>query len=105
MKPKYYFYYLEIALKDPEDSNIYAFVNLSHIPASKLIEIFGIDLKVDPNILEGYFLTEPMFEKHKEYISKNIGSINLNKFEYCLRLYSSNDPGAVRKLYKENILE
>lgn len=105
MPPKYYFYYLEIALKDPEDNNIYAFENLSHIPAIKLIEIFEIDLEVDPNILEGYFLTKAMFEKHKDYILKNFGAINLNVFEYCLRLYGSDDPAAVRKLYKESILE
>jgi hypothetical protein len=105
MPPKYYFYYLEIALKDPKDSNIYGFENLSHIPASKLIDIFGIDLKVDPNISEGYFLTEAMFEKHKDFISKNFGVINLNVFEYCLRLYGSDDPTAIRKLYKESILE
>jgi hypothetical protein len=102
---KYYFYYLEIALKDSEDNNIYAFENLSHIPAKKLIEIFEIDLATDPNISEGYFLTKAIFEKHKEYVLKHFGVINLDVFEYCLRLYSSDNFEDIRKLYKESILE
>lgn len=105
MPSKYYFYYLEIALKDPKDPNIYAYENLSHIPARKLIEIFGIDLEADPNISDGYFLTEALFDKHKDYILNSFGAINLNVFEYCLRLYGSDDPAEVRKLYKENMLE
>lgn len=102
---KYYFYFLEIALKDPEDNNIYAFENLSHIPAKKLVEIFEIDLAADPNISEGYFLTKAIFEKHKQFISKHFGVINLDIFEYCLRLYSSDNFEGIRKLYKESILE
>ncbi len=102
---KYYFYYLEIALNNPEDNHIYAFENLSHIPAKKLVEIFEIDLAADPNISEGYFLTKAIFEKHKQFISKHFGVINLDIFEYCLRLYSSDNFEGIRKLYKESILE
>ena len=105
MTTKYYFFYLELALNDPEDTHIYGFENLSHIPTSKLVEIFGIDLEKDPYISEGYFLTRTNFEKHKEYITKHFGAINLDKFEYCLRLYGSNDPEEIKKLYKENYLE
>jgi hypothetical protein len=105
MQPKFYFYYLEIALRDPKDQNVYAFENLSHIPAGKLVEIFEIDLKADPYISNGYFLAKEMFAKHRNYILKNFGTINLDLFEYCLRLYASDDPAEIRKLYKESMLE
>jgi hypothetical protein len=105
MQPKFYFYYLEIALKDPKDQNIYAFENLSHIPANKLVETFDIDLEADPYISDGYFLTEKRFAKHTDFILKNFGTLNLDVFEYCLRLYASDDPADIRKLYKESMLE
>jgi hypothetical protein len=105
MQPKFYFYYLEIALKDPKDQNIYAFENLSHIPANKLVETFDIDLEADPYISDGYFLTEKMFAKHTDFILENFGTLNLDVFEYCLRLYASDDPADIRKLYKESMLE
>jgi hypothetical protein len=56
MDSKYIFFYLEMALRDKKDLNIYAFENISHIPTSKLIEIFEIDLEKGPYFLEGYFL-------------------------------------------------
>ncbi len=100
-----YFYYLEIALSNPADPNIYAFENISHIPASKLIEIFQIDLEADPNISEGYFFTREMYTKHKEYIDKHFGAINLDLFEYTLRLYGGEETTSVRRLYKEHFIE
>jgi len=81
----YYFFDLQIALKDQSDLNIYAYKNVSHIPTSKLIEIFKINLDKDPYILEGYFLTKTSYKKHKKYITQKIGQINLDIFEYCLR--------------------
>ena len=100
-----YFYYLEIALADTCDTHIYAFENVSHIPATKLIEIFKIDLSKDPNISDGYFLTREAYMMHKEYIDKNIGNLNLEKFEYTLRLYGDKDKASIRRLYKEHFLE
>ena len=102
---KYYFYYLQIALKDSQDSKIYGFENISHIPTKKLIEIFEIDVKKDPYLSEGYFLTKKIFKKHKEYIKKNIGQINHKVFEYCLQQYGTDDFKEVRKLYKEDLME
>lgn len=103
--PKYYFFYLEIALKKSKDPNIYGFENISHIPTKKLVEIFQIDVKKDPYILEGYFLTKEMFKKHQKYISKYIGQINLDIFEYTLRQYGSDEFSEIRKLYKEDLME
>jgi len=102
---KYYFFYLEIALKAKDDSNIYAFENISHIPTSKLIEIFNIDLKTDPFIIEGYFLTKKIYKTNKEFFKKNISPINLDVFEYCLRQYATDNIREVRKLYKEDLME
>lgn len=70
-----------MALKDENDSKIYAFINVSHIPTEKLIEIFKIDIAKDPHILDGYFLKPSYYKKHKKFITKEIGQINLNLFE------------------------
>lgn len=102
---KYYFFYLEMALKDPADLNIYAFINVSHIPAKNLIEIFNINLDKDPNLLEGYFLKKTHYRKHKKYIDKNVGVLNLDVFEYCLRQYGADDFKSIREMYKEDIME
>lgn len=101
----YYFFYLEIALKKEDDLNIYAYENISHIPTNKLVEIFKINLKKDPQILEGYFLTKTNYQKHKKYIKENIGQINLDIFEYTLQQYATEDFLEVRKKYKENLME
>jgi hypothetical protein len=105
MNKKYYFFNLEIALRRDDDLNIYAFENVSHIPTSKLVEIFRINLEKDPYILEGYMLTKTSYKKHKKFIDQNIGSINLDVFEYCLRQYVSDDYKEIRKLYKESLME
>lgn len=63
------------------------------------------DLIQDPYLLEGYFLTKTSYRKHKKYITQNIGQLNMDVFEYCLRQYSSNDFKEIRKLYKENLME
>jgi hypothetical protein len=94
-----------MALKKEDDLNIYAFENVSHIPTKKLIEIFNINLNQDPYLLEGYFLTKTMYRKHKKFIDENIGQINLDVFEYCLRQYAADDFKSVRKLYKQNLME
>ncbi len=104
-KIKYYFFYLEMASTDPEDLNVYAFTNLSHVPTLKLVEIFKIDLKKDPYILEGYFLTKTQYRKHKKYIEKEFGAINLDKFEYALRQYAGYDKIEIRKMYKLDLME
>ena len=85
--------------------NIYAYENVSHIPTSKLCEIFKVDLEKDPFILGGYFLRKTSYKKYKKYINENIGQINLDVFEYCLRQYVADDFKEVRKLYKEALME
>lgn len=105
MANKYYFFYLEIALKSRDDLNVYAFENVSHIPTNKLVEIFNINLDKDPYLLEGYLLTKTMYRKHKKYVDENIGQINLSIFEYCLRQYATDDFKSIRKLYKEDLME
>lgn len=105
MQKQYYFFYLEIALRNAEDVNIYAFENLSHIPTEKLIEIFKIDVIKDPNLVEGYFLTKTNYRKHKKYIKQNFVTLNLDVFEYCLRQYISYDFKEIRKMYKERLME
>jgi len=99
-----FIFYLEIALADPKDSKVYAFENISHVPTSKLIEIFEIDLNIDPHISEGYFLTKDRYQQHKSYLDKEIGALNFDVFEYSLRLYATDNIG-IRRLYKENPLE
>src|SRR5687767_13209146 len=105
MNKRYYFFYLEIALRQGDDTAIYAFENVSHVPTKRLIDIFDINVERDPHLLEGYFLTKESLEKHREYITEIIGPINLDVFEYCLRQYVSENYEEVRKLYKEELME
>ncbi|MEO5943602.1 MAG: hypothetical protein ABIP30_07780 [Ferruginibacter sp.] len=105
MSSKYTFFYLELALRVKKDSNIYAFENVSHIPTGKLIKIFQIDIKKDPYLLEGYFFKKKQYKKHRKYIKENIGQVNLDIFQYCLRQYVTSDFKEIRKLYKENLME
>ncbi|MCG2613435.1 hypothetical protein LZZ85_04050 [Terrimonas sp. NA20] len=105
MEKKYYFFYLEMALRMSSDSRIYAFKNISHVPTSKLVEIFEIDVLQDPYMSEGYFLTEEIYLKHESYIKEKMGAINLEVFEYCFRYYTSEDGSSIRRLYKEDLME
>ncbi len=101
----YIFFKLELASKDDDDLNIYAYINISQIPTQKLVEIFKIDLKKDPFILEGYFLTKTQFRKHKAYLEKEVGTINLNKFEYCLRQYGGNKATDIVRKHKTKLFD
>ena len=78
MGNRYYFFYLEIAIRKSRHLNIYAFENVSHIPTTKLIEIFKIKLEKDPQLPEGYFLTKTSYRKYKKYFDENLGQINLD---------------------------
>lgn len=102
---KYYFFELEMSLKSKADREIYANINISHIPTQKLIEIFKIDTNKDPLLLNGYVLTKAMFAKHKKYILENIGFINLDMFQYALLQSVSNDDRQIRQYYKESLME
>jgi hypothetical protein len=97
-------FYLEVALADPKDKWIYAFNNVSHIPTAKLVEVFEIDLQLDPYILEGYFLTKQIYKKHKAFLDKELGSLNFKVFEYCLRRYSAKEAD-IRSMYKKDLWE
>lgn len=105
MKSKYYFFQLEVALKDPQYPYVYAFWNVSHVPTKKLIELFKIDLEKDPYLMEGYFLTKSIYKKNKAYFDSHFGILDLNIFEYTLRLYVQEGYSGIRKMYKKNIME
>lgn len=102
---QYIFFYLELASVDKDDLYIYAYINISQIPTNKLVEIFKIDLKKDPFILEGYFLTKTQYRKHKTYLKKEVGSINLDKFEYCLRQYAGNNATDIIRKHKTKLFD
>lgn len=102
---QYIFFYLELASVDKEDLCIYAYINISQIPTQKLVEIFKIDLQKDPFILDGYFLTKTQYRKHKVFLKKEIGSMNLNKFEYCLRQYASDKKEELVRKHKTRLFD
>ena len=102
---KFYFFYLEIALKKKNDLNIYASINISHIPTSKLIEIFNMDIDNDPYLVEPYMLTKTLYKKHKKYITENIGPMNFDIFQYSILQFVAEDPKEIRKFYKEDFME
>lgn len=105
MDKEYYIFYLEVALKKRRYPFIYAFENVSHIPTKKLVEIFNIDLKSDPQLIEGYFLTKNIYKKNKKYIEAHFPSLEFKIFEYCLRQYVVKDYKGIRKMYKEDLME
>lgn len=105
MSKMYIFFYLEMALKNSDDPYVYAFKNISHIPTKTLIEIFNININKDPELLDGYFLTKTKYRKHKKYIDQNMGKLNFDVFEYCLRQYATDDYKRIRRLYKEDLME
>jgi hypothetical protein len=105
MKTKqYYIVDLEIALRGKKYPYIYGFHNISEIPTKKLVEILEIDVKADPHIREGYFLTAKMYRKHEEYLRKFLPSMNFKVFEYCVRFYCGTKED-IRKYYKKSIWE
>lgn len=105
MEKRYYFFFLEVALRKRDDHNIYAYENVSHVPTNKLVEIFNIKLNRDPHILEGYFLTKSRYKTHKKYFDQHFPAINLDLFEYCLRQYAASEYSSIRRLYKEDLME
>ena len=102
---QYIFFYLELASVDKDDLYIYAYINISQIPTKKLVEIFKIDLQKDPFILDGYFLTKTQFRKHKAYLEKEVGSMNLDKFEYCLRQYAGTNATDIVRKHKTKLFD
>jgi hypothetical protein len=102
---QYIFFYLELASVDKDDLHIYAYINISQISTKKLVEIFKIDLQKDPFILDGYLLTKTQFRKHKAYLEKEVGSMNLNKFEYCLRQYASDKKEDLIEKHKTKLFD
>jgi hypothetical protein len=101
----YYIFYLEMSLRDEKDSKIYAFVNVSHISTSKLIQIFEINIEKDPHLTEGYFLTKKQYNKYKDFLNQEVGSFNLQIFEYCLRLYTTSKENTIKSMYKEKLFD
>jgi hypothetical protein len=80
---------LEIALKNESDPHVYAYENVSHIPTSKLIEIFNINQKKDPYLVQPYMLTKNMYKKHRKYIEDNFVPMNM-KMRLVLQLSLEN---------------
>jgi hypothetical protein len=101
----YFIFYLELSLRDEEDSKIYAFVNVSHILTSKLIQIFDINIEKDPHLTEGYFLSEEKYDRYKDFLNQEVGSFNLQVFEYCLRLYTTSKENTIQSMYKQELFD
>jgi hypothetical protein len=97
-----FIFYLELALKDSKDNNVYAFINISHIPTKEIVKIFNINVKADPFIDEGYILEASRYKRHKKNIGKKLGTLNFKLFEYALRVYTTD---SIRPLYKEKLFE
>ena len=94
-----------MALKDPNDLRIYGFKNISHVPTKKLVEIFNINLRKDPHIMEAYFLTKSRYRKFKKYIDENFGAINLDLFEYSLSNYVGYNKKSIQRKHKLSLME
>ena len=91
-KQHYFEVTLDVSLKTSD--YVFGSINVSHIPYWKLIEIFQdqiAEFKLRPDMehrflfenLGGYMIGEPLYQKHKEYLDKEIDfTFDFSLFEY-----------------------
>lgn len=104
-KKKYYYQVdLEIVLKGA--TFVFGFINISHIPYSKLEELFKDQVKYERFLFDdtmGYFITEDLYIQHKDFFDKEIPfKFDFKLFEYSVGL-SSIEIQNYRKNYYENL--
>jgi len=93
---------LEVALKNSE--YVFGFINISHIPYSKLDELFRDQVNHESFLFDdsmSYFIEETLYNKHKEFFDKEIPfTFDFNLFEYSVSLSSVKKD---KKYYHEDL--
>ena len=88
-KKYYYKVYLQVSLRSEE--TVTGSINISHIPYSKLEEIFKDEIMEDQRFLFDhaivYMIDEQLYNKHKDFLDKEISfKFKFDLFEYAVML-------------------
>jgi hypothetical protein len=101
-KQYYYKTYLEVVLKGADV--VFGFINISNIPYNKFEELFNGQIVNERFLFDsvnGYFLEQDLYLKHKEYLDKNIPFT----FDFDLFVYSISFTSIDRHKYKKDYYE
>lgn len=101
----YYLVELEVSLKTEE--SVFGYINISHIPYSKLYEIFKDSITPGQRFLFdkaiSFMIDEELYQQHKEYLDKEISfRFDFDLFEYGVGL-SSIKASEYKKDYHEEL--
>lgn len=84
----YYKVDLEVALKKAD--YVFGFINISHIPYSKLYELFKSQVTNERFLFDdslGYIIDQDLYNEHKEFFDKEIPfTFDFNLFQYSVGL-------------------
>lgn len=103
-KKCYYQIYLEVALRT--ESDVFGFINISHIPYSKFEEVFMNQAKeynqkylFDDSV--GYSIDERLYHEYKDFFDAEVPF----KFDFSLFEYSVSMAGDTMDKYKKDYYE
>jgi hypothetical protein len=90
-KKIHYLVEMEVALKN--SPYVFGFINISHIPYSKLNELFSDQIDKERFLFDdsrGYMIEESLYNNYKDFFDKEIHfTFDFNLFEYSVRLSSA----------------
>lgn len=104
MDKKYYYkVHLEVVLKRADF--IFGFINISHIPYSKLEELFFDQVVTEKFLFDegmSYFIEEDLYMKNKVFFDKEIPfTFDFNLFDYSVSLTGDDLSKLKRNYYEE----
>jgi len=104
MDKKYYYkVHLEVVLKGADF--IFGFINISHIPYSKLEELFFDQVVTEKFLFDegmSYFIEEDLYMKNKVFFDKEIPfTFDFNLFDYSVSLTGDDLSKLKRNYYEE----
>jgi hypothetical protein len=105
MSKKRYYYKVDLEVSLPNADYVFGYIDISHIPYSKLEELFQDQIKEEQFLFEdrSYFITENVYKKHKEYLDYEIPfKFDFSIFEYSVGL-SGVEIDKYKKDYHENL--
>jgi len=89
-KQQKFFYQVDLELWSKKTESIFTFVNISHIPYSRLQEIFQSQVINERYLFDevsGYKIDKALFDEHKNYLNENIlCDFDFDLFDYWVSL-------------------
>jgi hypothetical protein len=105
MTEKKYYYKVDLEVARHKSKYVFGFIDISHIPYSKLYELFKDQITDERFLFEkyNYFITPELYKQHKEYLDKNIPfSFDFKLFEYSVG-FGSVEVDKYQKDYHEEL--